>query len=119
MLPAGLGIVCASPKALAANKNAGCARTFFDFGDQMKANATGYFPYTPSLPMLYGLRESLNILFEERLTHVFERHQVLADGVRAAVAAWGLRLCAKEPKWYSKHSQRHHGAAWDRRCGCH
>jgi alanine-glyoxylate transaminase / serine-glyoxylate transaminase / serine-pyruvate transaminase len=101
MLPAGLGIVCASAKALAANKNARCARTFFDFGDQMKANATGYFPYTPSLPMLYGLRESLDILFEERLTRVFERHQVLADGVRAAVAAWGLRLCAKEPKWYS------------------
>jgi len=101
MLPAGLGIVCASPRALAANKNARCTRTFFDFGDQMKANATGYFPYTPSLPMLYGLRESLNILFEEGLTHVFERHQVLADGVRAAVQAWGLRLCAKEPKWYS------------------
>src|SRR6187200_3578994 len=101
MLPAGLGIVCASAKALAANKNARCARTFFDFGDQMKANATGYFPYTPSLPMLYGLRESLNILFEERLAQVFERHQVLANGVRAAVAAWGLRLCAKEPKWYS------------------
>src|SRR3954447_20083832 len=70
MLPAGLGIVCASAKALASNKNARCARTFFDFGDQMKANATGYFPYTPSLPMLYGLRESLNILFEERLAHV-------------------------------------------------
>ena len=101
MLPAGLGIVCASAKALAANKNARCARAFFDFGDQMKANATGYFPYTPSLPMLYGLRESLNILFEERLAQVFERHQVLADGVRAAVAAWGLPLCAKEPKWYS------------------
>ena len=79
MLPAGLGIVCASAKALAANKNARCARAFFDFGDQMKANATGYFPYTPSLPMLYGLRESLNILFDERLAQVFERHQVLAE----------------------------------------
>ena len=101
MLPAGLGIVCASPKALAAHKNARCARTYFDFTDHMKANATGYFPYTPSLPMLYGLRESLNILFEERLNRVFERHQVLAEGVRAAVKAWGLRLCAKEPKWYS------------------
>jgi alanine-glyoxylate transaminase / serine-glyoxylate transaminase / serine-pyruvate transaminase len=32
---------------------------------------------------------------------VFERHQVLAEGVRAAVKAWDLRLCAKEPKWYS------------------
>jgi alanine-glyoxylate transaminase/serine-glyoxylate transaminase/serine-pyruvate transaminase len=101
MLPAGLGIVCAGPRALAAQKSARCTRVFFDFGDHIKANATGYFPYTPSLPMLYGLRESLNMLFEERLHRVFERHQVLADGVRAAVKAWGLRLCAKEPKWYS------------------
>jgi alanine-glyoxylate transaminase/serine-glyoxylate transaminase/serine-pyruvate transaminase len=101
MLPAGLGIVCASPKALAAHKSASCTRAYFDFSDHIKANATGYFPYTPSLPMLYGLRESLNILFEERLSRVFERHQVLAEGVRAAVKAWDLRLCAKEPKWYS------------------
>jgi alanine-glyoxylate transaminase/serine-glyoxylate transaminase/serine-pyruvate transaminase len=101
MLPAGLGIVCASSKALAAHKNASCSRCYFDFSDHLKANATGYFPYTPPLPLLYGLRESLNILFEERLNSVFERHQFLADGVRAAVKAWGLRLCAREPKWHS------------------
>ena len=41
------------------------------------------------------------MLFEERLNRVFERHRVLADGVRAAVKAWGLKLCAREPKWYS------------------
>src|SRR6201987_6156207 len=101
MLPAGLGIVCASPRALAAQKTARCTRVFFDFGDHIKANATGYFPYTPALPMLYGLREALNMLFEEKLQHVFERHHVLASGVRAAIKAWGLQPCAKEPKWYS------------------
>jgi alanine-glyoxylate transaminase / serine-glyoxylate transaminase / serine-pyruvate transaminase len=102
MLPAGLGIVCASPRALAAYKTAGLKRVYFDFGDMMKANATGYFPYTPALPMLYGLREALNMLLEEeKLQHVFERHHVLASGVRAAVKAWGLQLCATEPQWYS------------------
>lgn len=101
MLPAGLGFVCASPRALAAYKTAGLKRVYFDFGDMMKANATGYFPYTPALPMLYGLREALNMLFEEKLQHVFERHHVLASGVRAAIKAWGLQLCAKEPKWHS------------------
>jgi alanine-glyoxylate transaminase/serine-glyoxylate transaminase/serine-pyruvate transaminase len=101
MLPAGLGIVCASPRALAAYKGAGLKRVYFDFGDMINANATGYFPYTPSLPMLYGLRESLKILFEEKLERVFERHNVLASGVRAAVKAWGLQPCAKEPKWHS------------------
>jgi alanine-glyoxylate transaminase/serine-glyoxylate transaminase/serine-pyruvate transaminase len=101
MLPAGLGIVCASAKALAARERAKCPRVFFDFGDMIKANASGYFPYTPSLPMLYGLRESLAILFEEGLDTVFARHHRLAEGVRAAVRAWGLKLCARAPKWHS------------------
>jgi alanine-glyoxylate transaminase/serine-glyoxylate transaminase/serine-pyruvate transaminase len=101
MLPAGLAIVCASPKALVAREQAKCPRVFFDFGDMIKANATGYFPYTPSIPMLYGLRESLAMLFEEGLDAVFARHARLAEGVRAAVRAWGLKLCARSPKWYS------------------
>jgi alanine-glyoxylate transaminase/serine-glyoxylate transaminase/serine-pyruvate transaminase len=101
MLPAGLGIVCASPKALARREQAKCARVFFDFGDMIKANATGYFPYTPSLPLLYGLRESIDLLTEEGLDSVFARHHRLAEGVRAAVKAWGLELCARAPKWYS------------------
>jgi alanine-glyoxylate transaminase/serine-glyoxylate transaminase/serine-pyruvate transaminase len=101
MLPAGLGIVCASKKALAAMQDGNCKRCYFDFTDHIKANATGYFPYTPSLPMLCGLREALDILAEEGLENVFARHHHLAGGARAAVAAWGLKLCAKEPKWYS------------------
>jgi alanine-glyoxylate transaminase / serine-glyoxylate transaminase / serine-pyruvate transaminase len=101
MLPAGLGIVCASPKALARREQAKCARVFFDFGDMIKANATGYFPYTPSLPLLYGLRESIDMLTEEGLDNVYARHHRLAEGVRTAVKAWGLELCARAPKWHS------------------
>ncbi|BCM84432.1 aminotransferase class V-fold PLP-dependent enzyme [Methylobacterium indicum] len=101
MLPAGLGIVCASKRALEASKTAECRRVFFDFGDQTKANATGYFPYTPALPMLYGLREALACVEDEGLENVFARHRRLADSARAAVKAWGLTLCAKEEKWYS------------------
>jgi alanine-glyoxylate transaminase / serine-glyoxylate transaminase / serine-pyruvate transaminase len=67
----------------------------------VKANATGYFPYTPSIPMLYGLRESVTMLLEEGLENVFKRHHRLAEGARRAVAAWGLTLCAKAPKWHS------------------
>ena len=101
MLPAGLGILCVGPRAWAAREQAKCTRAFFDLGDMAKANATGYFPYTPALLLLYGLRESLDILFEEGLENVFARHQRLADGVRAAVRAWGLKLCAKAPHWNS------------------
>jgi alanine-glyoxylate transaminase/serine-glyoxylate transaminase/serine-pyruvate transaminase len=101
MMPAGLGILCASPRAIEASQKAGLRRVFFDFGDMMRANDTGYFPYTPALPMLYGLRESLAMIAEEKLEHVIQRHHVLASGVRAAVKAWGLELCAKGNQWHS------------------
>ncbi|HWZ63807.1 MAG TPA: aminotransferase class V-fold PLP-dependent enzyme [Steroidobacteraceae bacterium] len=102
MLPAGLGILGASQKALAAVPQARSRRCYFDLGDMIKANASGYFPYTPPLPMLYGLRESLNIIFEEGLETIFARHHYLAEGVRAAITrGWRLQLCAKAPQWYS------------------
>jgi alanine-glyoxylate transaminase/serine-glyoxylate transaminase/serine-pyruvate transaminase len=102
MLPAGLGILGVSPKAIAAMAAARSKRCYFDLADMIKANASGYFPYTPPLPMLYGLRESLNIIFEETLEAVIFRHHYLAEGVRAAVTeGWRLPLCAKAPKWYS------------------
>src|SRR6476619_5622905 len=101
MLPAGLGIVCASQKALGLYEQAKLPRVFFDFGDMRKANATGYFPYTPSLPMLYGLKESIAMLLDEGLENVYARHHRLAEGTRLAVKAWGLELCARAPKWNS------------------
>lgn len=101
MLPAGLGIVCASQKAMAEVDDARCTRAFFDFKAMLAQNAAGYFPYTPALSLLFGLRESLDILLEEGLENVFARHHRLAEGVRAAVRAWGLELCARRPEWYS------------------
>src|SRR5215831_14595224 len=111
MLPAGLGIVCASQKALAAMKDAKCRRAYFEFNDHMKANASGYFPYTPALPMLHGLRESLAMLEEEGLENVFARHRHLADGTRAAVRAWGLKLCNEGSQVAFQYGERNHGAA--------
>ena len=102
MLPAGLGVTCVSQKALEAAKTATSRRCYFDYGDMVTANASGYFPYTPSIPMLYGLRESLSMLAEEGLENVFHRHSYLAGGVRAAVfEGWSLKLCATAPQWYS------------------
>jgi alanine-glyoxylate transaminase/serine-glyoxylate transaminase/serine-pyruvate transaminase len=101
MCPAGLGLLCASERAIAAGKTAGFGRYYFDFGEMMKSNATGYFPYTPALSLLFGLREALDMLLEEGLPAVYARHARLAEGVRRAASAWGLRLCATAPRWYS------------------
>jgi alanine-glyoxylate transaminase/serine-glyoxylate transaminase/serine-pyruvate transaminase len=101
MLPAGLGITCISQKALETAQRTASRRCYFDYGDMVKANASGYFPYTPSLQMMCGLREALRMLAEEGLDNVFKRHRYLAGGTRAAVQGWKLKLCAVAPKWYS------------------
>jgi len=103
MLPTGLGILAVSQKALDANKNQNgrMNRCFFSFEDMIKTNDLGYFPYTPATQLIRGLRASLDLIFAEGLDNVIARHNRLANGVRAAVEAWGLKLCAKEPKWHS------------------
>jgi alanine-glyoxylate transaminase/serine-glyoxylate transaminase/serine-pyruvate transaminase len=101
MLPAGLGILCVSEKALAASKSATMNRCYFSFADMLKMNPDGYFPYTPPTPYFLGMRASLDLLFEEGLENVFQRHHRLAEGVRRGVHAWGLSLCANHPKWWS------------------
>ena len=50
---------------------------------------------------MHGLRDSLDMLLAEGLDSVFARHARIAEGVRKAVHAWGLRLCAESPDLYS------------------
>lgn len=102
MLPAGLGIVAFSPKALTAMATAKLARSFFSVSDMLKSTAGGYFPYTPAMTLLRGLRKSVDMLLDEGLDEVANRHTRIASGVRAAITTgWGLKLCAVVPRWHS------------------
>ncbi len=95
MLPAGGAFLAFSQKALAAVETSTYPRCFLDLKDQMNANKDGYTPYTPNLPLLYGLRKALDMLLDEGMENVYARHHRLAEGTRKAVAAWGLMLCAQ------------------------
>jgi alanine-glyoxylate transaminase / serine-glyoxylate transaminase / serine-pyruvate transaminase len=101
MMPTGLAIVCVSVKALKAGAMATLPRCYYAFDDMAKNNALGYFPYTPAATLLRGLRASVDLLLKEGLPNVFARHRRLAEAVRAAVDAWGLRNCAQGPEWFS------------------
>lgn len=102
MLPAGLGLLGVSDKALEAQKRAKMPRCYFSFEDMIKLNDTGYFPYTPATQLLRGLRCSLDMLLAAGMESVWERHHRLASGVRAAIAEWqGCRLVAHGPEWHS------------------
>lgn len=101
MLPAGIAICGVSAKALATMETAKLPRTFFDFQDMRKAYKTGSYPYTPAVGLLNGLAVSADMLLSEGLDTVFARHYRMAEGVRQAVAAWGMKPCAESPDLYS------------------
>jgi alanine-glyoxylate transaminase/serine-glyoxylate transaminase/serine-pyruvate transaminase len=101
MLPAGLAITGFSSKALAAVETGGLPRCFYDIRDMAKSYAANGYPYTPAVGLLNGLNQSCQMILAEGLDAVFARHARIADGVRAAVSAWGLELCAARPELYS------------------
>ncbi|WIY27413.1 L-aspartate--glyoxylate aminotransferase BhcA [Parasedimentitalea psychrophila] len=101
MLPAGLAIIGFSSKAIAATAHSDLPTTFFDIGDMQKGYDANAFPYTPPVGLMNGLKLSLDMLLDEGLETVFARHHRIAEGVRAAVSAWGLKLCATSPDLYS------------------
>jgi len=92
MLPPGLSFNAIGERALAAAKSARLPRAFWSWDEMLEANAKGFFPYTPSTNLLYGLAEAIDMLQEEGLANVFARHARHAEATRRAVAAWGLEI---------------------------
>ena len=101
MLPPGLSFNAVSAKALRATETAQLPRSFWDWRPMLKANETGYFPYTPATNLLYGLDAAVDMLNEEGLDNVFARHDRFAEATRRAVHHWGLEIQCEEPRHYS------------------
>lgn len=101
MLPPGISFNALSPKAIETSKQAKLPKSFWAWDEILDANQKGYWPYTPSTNLLYGLNEALDMLLDEGLDHVLARHQRWAAGVRAAVEAWGLEIQCLDPSVYS------------------
>ena len=101
MLPPGLSFNAISDKALKIAKTSGMRRSYWDWEEQIEANKSGSFPYTPATNLLYGLKEAINMLHEEGLDNVFKRHEKHALATRAAVQAWGFENVCKEEKDFS------------------
>lgn len=98
MMPAGLGMLSMSSAAMECAESTKFPRHYFDLRPQVLHNDQGYFPYTPPLAHLFGLREALDMMQEEGLTNIHARHARLAEGVRRAVSAWELKICARDPE---------------------
>ena len=88
MTPPGLGLVAANDRAREVHRTAGLRTPYWDWtereGDQHYQKYAG----TPPEHLLFGLRQALDMLFQEGLENVHRRHALLAEAVRRAVGVW-------------------------------
>ncbi len=97
MLPPGLSFVALSPRARKRAKTPSLPGFYFDLNREFESQVKGQTGFTPSVSLIVALKESLRLLEEEGLSHVFERHQKLAAATRHAVVAMGLELASELP----------------------
>lgn len=101
MLPPGLSFNAVGPAALKASRSCTVPRSFWDWEEMLAFNKTGFYPYTPSTNLLFGLDEALRLLEQEGLPQVFARHDRHAEATRIAVRTWGLEVLCLNEKDYS------------------
>ncbi|MCB2129524.1 MAG: aminotransferase class V-fold PLP-dependent enzyme [Rhodobacteraceae bacterium] len=101
MLPPGISFNAVGPRALKANETAGIRRSYWDWGEMIAANKSGYFPYTPATNLLFGLNKAVDLLLDEGLENVFARHKRFAEATRIAVQTWGLENLCTSPRHFS------------------
>ncbi len=101
MLPPGLSFNAVSEKAVEASTRATLPNSYWQWSEMIEANKRGYFPYTPSTNLLFGLAEAIDMLEEEGLDNVFARHIRHAAATRTAVEAWGLEVQCLVPEEHS------------------
>jgi len=101
MLPPGLSFTAVSEKALRASASSTLPRSYWDWGDMVRFNDKGFFPFTPATNLLFGLSEAAAMLEEEGLGQAFARHARHARATRHAVDAWGLENVALNEHEYS------------------
>jgi alanine-glyoxylate transaminase/serine-glyoxylate transaminase/serine-pyruvate transaminase len=88
MTPPGLSFVAANNRAREAHRKAGLRTPYWDWTDREGDAHYQKYAGTPPEHLLFGLRQALDMLFEEGLENAFRRHHLLAEAVRRAVSVW-------------------------------
>ena len=88
MAPPGLGFVAANDRAREVHKKAGLRTPYWDWTEREGSEHYRKYAGTAPVHLLFALRQSINMIFAEKLENVFLRHRLLAEAVRRAVAVW-------------------------------
>ncbi|MEK6564416.1 MAG: alanine--glyoxylate aminotransferase family protein [Candidatus Omnitrophota bacterium] len=96
MLPPGLGFISVSEKAWKLINQSRTPRYYFDLRLAKKAWEQTDTPFTTSVSLVVALNAALKMIKDDGLENVFKRCSKLAQGIRSAAKALGLKLFADE-----------------------
>ncbi|WP_181350746.1 alanine--glyoxylate aminotransferase family protein [Thalassobacillus sp. CUG 92003] len=96
MLPAGLSFVAYNHRTWSIIEENTRPRFYLDLRKYRGKLQEGQTPFTPALSLLFGLNEALDLMHEEGLESVYERHHLMKRMARAAFQALGLPLLTTE-----------------------
>jgi len=88
MMPTGLSVVAFNDRAMRMAEACGHPRRYWDVQFRHGDLSYMWFHGTPPMQQVWGLREALDMIFEQGLDAVIARHRRLADATRSAVAQW-------------------------------
>ena len=98
MLPPGLGFVSLSERAWkAAEGNAGQNPFYLDLRAYRKSVQDNDTPFTPANTLIHALAESLKMIQDEGIEHVWKRTRAHAAATRDGMTAVGLSLFSTMP----------------------
>jgi aspartate aminotransferase-like enzyme len=97
MTPPGLAFVSLSDRARKAMERSTLPNYYFSFRKALASLDKIDTPFTPAVPLIVALSQSLRLIREETLESIFARHARLARAARASVEAMGLELYSRAP----------------------
>ncbi len=96
MVPPGLAMVSVSERAWQAHARARMPRCYWDFSRIRNAYQKGQTPWTPAVSVCYALDITLDMMLNEGLESIFQRHARLGQRTRDGIKALGLSMFADE-----------------------
>ena len=97
MLPPGLSFVAMSERAQKMMTQANLPKYYFNFPETIKAIKKNDTPFTPAVSLIRGLDVALEMLLQEGVEKVWQRHETVAEWVRQQMVSLGLALFSKAP----------------------
>jgi aspartate aminotransferase-like enzyme len=98
MVPPGLAYAAVSEKAWALVEQCTTPRFYYDYVTARKkmTGDSAQTPYTPAVSLMVAQNVAIDLIKEEGLENVFERHRVLSRAAKEGVKALGLELFGPE-----------------------